>query len=132
MTMRYSARHPACLTRLALTAAFAVQAFTAAAQTPCVDGAPGCYEPVLKEPGFSEQRDLSNVSFQANVNLYGGNLVVTATDVDLPSTGLFRLTARRTHNALRLPTQQEPNAAAFDSPMGLGWTTHLGVLWPVA
>lgn len=118
--------------RIALSlASLLLGSWYSAAQTPCSDGAPGCYRPVFDEPGFHERGDYSEAAFQANVNLFGGNLVVTAKDVDIPSTGLFSLAFRRTHNTLRLPSARDPDVLKADSPLGLGWTAHLGVLWPV-
>ncbi len=101
-----------------------------AALAECETGDPGCFGPAFHASGFSLDSSYLGAGHQATVNLYGGNLIVSATDVELPSIGGFGLFFRRTHNSNKrfFPLPKAP--VDHDSPLGLGWTAHYGVLWP--
>jgi hypothetical protein len=100
---------------------------TAYAQTGCSE--PGCYGPVQEEPGLHDKGGYMQVSHQATVNLFGGNLIVSSEDISLPSIGGFKLHFRRTHNSSRTfhppPLVLDEN----NSPLGFGWTSHYGILF---
>ncbi len=97
---------------------------------------PGEYGPVPEEIGFHEKGGYFDAGFQATVNHYGGNLIVSARDVSIASLGGWSLHFLRTHNsnktffsAIASPTIDE--LLAMDSPLGVGWTSHYGILWPI-
>lgn len=93
---------------------------------------PGDYGPGYAEPGFHEKGDYFKAGFDAVVNRYGGNLVVSAKDVAIPSIGGFSLSFSRTWNSHRVSLLQQVAVAQADSPLGMGWIGHYGLLWATA
>jgi hypothetical protein len=93
---------------------------------------PGTVGPQFAEPGFSTTPSYLAAGFQATVNQFGGNLLVSATDVEIPHQGIIGLWFRRTHNSNVMQTAHQSVAGESDSPLGDGWTSHYGVLWTAA
>jgi len=89
----------------------------------------GAYRPEFSEVGFSARGGLSPTPFQASINRYGGNLLVSATDVAIPSLGEFGLSFSRTYNSRRAYDGDFGFLDSRDSPLGHGWTAHLGILY---
>lgn len=121
--------HPHLLAVI-VAAAAAASAAPAAAQSRAL--VPGSYGPVFQEPGFHEKGGYFNAGFQATVNHYGGNLIVSATDASVPSQGGFRLSFSRTHNSNRTLSLTQTILNQGDSPLGMAWTAHYGLLWTAA
>lgn len=93
---------------------------------------PGEYGPGYSEPGFHDKGDYVKAGFDAVVNRYGGNLIVSAKDVSVPSIGTFGLGFSRTWNSQRVALLQPGVLTQADSPLGMGWTGHYGLLWATA
>jgi RHS repeat-associated protein len=91
---------------------------------------PGSYGPEFSEPGFTEKGGFFDAGFQVSVNHYGGNLIVSATDVSIASQGKFGLFFKRTYNSYKASPLNHLILDQADSPLGLGWTYHYGILWP--
>ncbi|HEV8398706.1 MAG TPA: hypothetical protein VGQ18_02585 [Gemmatimonadales bacterium] len=93
---------------------------------------PGSYGPVFQEVGFHDKGAYFEGGFQTTVNHYGGNLIVSATDVSIPSQGKFALAFYRTHNSNRTLNLTNTVPTQVDGPLGMGWTGHYGLLWRLA
>ena len=100
----------------------------AVAQTGC--SAPGCYGPVQEESGFHEKGGYVAVEHNATVNHFGGHLIVSSEDISIPSIGGYSLHFRRTHSSAKTYTPLPWITDRNNSPLGIGWTSHYGVLWP--
>ena len=91
----------------------------------------GEYGPVYSEPGFHPNGGYFEMGFEAMVNHFGGNLIITSTDVAIPSIGGFDLSFTRTYNSNRAyDAEFALPSSDYDGPLGLGWVGHLGVLYP--
>ncbi|PIE90581.1 MAG: hypothetical protein CR997_05690 [Acidobacteria bacterium] len=87
------------------------------------------YVPVHEEVGIPSHGNVFSYGFQVSVNHFGGNLLVSNTDVTIPGIGDFGLFFSRTHNSnLAWDTEFSTTFNIHDSPMGLGWTSHYGYL----
>jgi YD repeat-containing protein len=93
----------------------------------------GCPLPEYEAPKLPV--DVSQLAGNDEISVapYGGNLVVRATDVSLPSLGGFALHVTRTYQSSRLllgaTGALDPDFGRHRGPMGLGWTYHYGVIW---
>ena len=95
---------------------------------------PGEYGPVFEEPGIHETGGYFDSGPQVTVNHYGGNLIVSATDVEIASQGGFGLFFKRTYNSNRVFERDQNTLVRekkADSPLGYGWTAHYGILLPM-
>ena len=85
-------------------------------------GFQGGYGAVYNKVGFHDRGGYFDAGFEAVVNQYGGNLIVTSTDVSIPSSGGFGLFFSRTHNSnYAYDAELGQPIAHHDSPLGLGW-----------
>jgi RHS repeat-associated protein len=92
---------------------------------------PGAYGPQFEETGPQSGSRMHVHSPQVSVNRFGGNLVVTESDIDIPSTGGFGLFFHRAHNSGGAYDPLEGHLTVHrqnDSPLGLGWSSHYGYL----
>lgn len=79
----------------------------------------GEYGPAFTETGFHSAADYFAAGSQVVVNHFGGTVLVTNTDVNLPSIGGLSLAFTRSYST---------NAREKDGPLGLGWSGHFGFL----
>ncbi len=96
----------------------------------------GCILPMHEEAKPPTDVSLLAGNDRISVTPYGGNLVIQATDISVPSIGGFGLYVTRTYHSDRL-LYHDPQIPIpllkFQrrrSPLGLGWTFHYGVIWP--
>jgi len=93
----------------------------------------GGYLPVFREVGFTPNGGYVSAGFQATVNHFGGNLMLSATDVAIPGLGPLGLSFSRSYNSNRAyDAEFNRPFRSRDSPLGQGWTAHLGILYPNA
>jgi RHS repeat-associated protein len=91
---------------------------------------PGKYGPAFEETGFHGAGDYYAMGPEVIVNHFGGNLMVTANDVDVPSVGDFKLAFVRVHNSGGEINRVNQITALrkTDGPLGVGWTANYGFL----
>ena len=90
----------------------------------------GGYGPIFKETGFHANGGYLDTGPDITVNHYGGNVILSNTDVSLPSSGDFGLFFNRTYNSNYAYDPELGQPLGHDSPMGQGWLAHFGVLYP--
>lgn len=133
---RTSKRHRICASGLLLTGLVTLMTAASPAEASCSGNpGPGCALPEHEEP-----KAPSDVSYLAgkdvvSVTPYGGSLVVQATDVSVPSIAGFAMHMTRTYHSNRLLLGSngglEPDFLRRRGPLGVGWSFHYGVIWPV-
>jgi hypothetical protein len=114
--------------RRTLFACFVLAAMTSTVSAQSRQLTPGEYEPVFQEIGFHDKGNYFDAGFQITVNHYGGNLLVSATDIAIPSQGKFSLAFHRTRNSNRILNPSQAVIVQGNGPLGLGWTCHYGLL----
>ena len=90
----------------------------------------GNYFPIHKEIGFTSDGGYFDAGFQATVNRFSGNLLVSQTDISISSIGGFGLFFGRTYNSnSAYDAEFQRPFISRDGPLGQGWTGHYGLLF---
>ena len=103
---------------------------TSVVAAPAAAAETGEYGSAFEEMGFHDAGDYFSPGDQVHVNKFGGNLIISARDIDVPSIGDYSLFFQRTHNSGGGIVNNNPTSSLreSDGPLGVGWTSHYGLL----
>lgn len=76
-----------------------------------------------RNPGLQPNRSFVNQHFSEHIDPFTGALQLHYVDINLPGSGGFDISVRRSYNTAAI-NPDNPNA--YESRLGLGWTTHFG------
>ncbi len=97
-----------------------------------IERTPGDYVPAFEKTGFDEDDAHLGVGYAARVSHFAGSLNISNEDIRVPTVSPFAFAFRRTYTSNKVSLSGPTTLPQADSPLGLGWVAHYGVLWAAA